>query len=79
MRRPKLILALTLASTLLVAPAAFAFYDVVHDSLDSETGTGVAIVHVVDNIYATVWYVDSDGDGQYSEGDLRLRMVPFRL
>ncbi len=78
MRRPKLILTLTLASTLLVAPAAFAFYDVVHDSLNSETGTGIAVVHVVDNIFAKVWYIDTNGDGEYSEGDERLRMLLFR-
>ena len=78
MRRPKLILTLALASALLVAPVAFAFYDIVEDKPNAGNGTGIAIVHIVDNIYAMVWYVDSNGDGEYSEGDERLRIVLFR-
>ena len=78
MRRPRLILTLTLALALLVAPVALAFYEVVEDRPDSDNGTGIAIVHIVDNIYAMVWYVDTDGDGEYSEGDERLRIVVFR-
>ena len=78
MRRSKWILTLTLTSALLVSPAAFAFYDIVQDNPNSRTGTGIAIIHVVDNIYATVWYVDTNGDGEYSSGDDRLRIIPFR-
>lgn len=78
MRRTTRILTLTLALILLVSPA-LGFYDVVQDHLNAETGLGVAIVHVSGNIYATVWYVDTNGDGVYSEGDLRLRAVPFRV
>ncbi len=78
MRRPKWILTLTLTSALLVSPVAFAFYDVVEDRYYSDTGTGIAIIHVVDNIFAMVWYVDTNGDGEYSEGDQRRRTVLFR-
>lgn len=78
MRRSKWILTLTLTLALAVSPAAFAFYDIVQDKPDSNAGTGVAIIHVVDNIFATVWYVDSNGDGEYSAGDLRLRIILFR-
>ena len=79
MRRSKWILTLTLASALLLSPAAFAFYDIVADRPpNSGTGMGLAIVHVVDNIFAKVWYIDTNGDGEYSEGDERLRMLLFR-
>ncbi len=78
MRRPKWILTLTLTSALLVSPVAFAFYDIVADRPDSDSGTGIAIIHIVDNIFAKVWYVDTNGDGEYSEGDERLRIVLFR-
>ena len=77
MRRTRRILTLTLALILLVSPA-LAFYDVVQDHLNAETGIGIAIIHVSGNTYATVWYVDTNGDGMYSEGDLRLRAIPFR-
>ncbi len=77
MRRPKWILTLTLASALLVSPVAFAFYDIVEDK-PNPGGTGIAIIHVVDNIFAMVWYVDTNGDGEYSEGDQRRRTVLFR-
>jgi len=73
-----LIPTLTLISALLLSPAALAFYDVVQDKPNSDTGTGVAIIHISDNIFAMVWYIDTDGDGEYSEGDERLRMVLFR-
>ena len=78
MRRPNWILTLTLTSALLVSPVAFAFYDIVEDKPIADTGTGIAIIHVVDNIFAKVLYVDTNGDGEYSEGDERLRMFLFR-
>ncbi len=78
MRRPKWILTLTLVSALLVSPVAFAFYDIVEDKPNSGSGTGIAVIHIVDNIFAMVWYVDTNGDGEYSEGDERLRAVLFR-
>ena len=79
MRRSKWILTLTLTSALLVSPVAFAFYDIVADRPpDSGTGVGIAIIHVVDNIFAKIWYVDTNDDGEYSAGDERLRMALFR-
>ena len=78
MRRPKLILTLALTSALLLSPVAIAFYDIVEDRPNSANGTGIAIVHIVDNIFAMVWYIDTNHDGEYSEGDERLRVVLFR-
>ena len=79
MRRPKWILTLALTSALLVSPVAFAFYDIVADRPNPDTGTGIAIVHIVDNIFPMVWYVDTNGDGEYSAGDERRRAVLFRV
>ena len=62
----------------LLASPALAFYNVLDDRLDQVGGQGVAIIHVVDNIFAKVWYIDTNGDGEYSAGDERLRMVLFR-
>ena len=79
MRRSKWIVSLTLALALMASPVTLAFYDIVRDDLDTNAGTGVAIVHVTGNIYATVYYIDTNGDGEYSEGDYRIRMVLFRV
>jgi hypothetical protein len=68
---------LALASMLAVS-SALAFYDIESDRLDQVGGMGVAIIHVVGDIYAQVYYVDSDGSGHYSEADTRLRTVYFR-
>jgi len=78
MSRSKSIPTLTLIMALLITPAALAFYEVDSDNFDQNSGTGIAIIHVVDNIYAEVWYVDTDGDGQYSSGDDRYRTRYFR-
>ena len=78
MRRSKRISTVTLILALLASPAVLAFYDVNDDRFDQASGTGVAIIHVVDNIYAMVWYVDTDGSGNYTEGDERLRTHYFR-
>ena len=78
MRRSNWIVTLTLTLALLASPVTLAFYDIVQDKPDSGSQTGVAVVHVVDNIFATVWYEDTNGDGVYSEGDMRLRIVLFR-
>jgi hypothetical protein len=78
MSRSKRIPTVILILALLTSPAALAFYDVDSDKFDQNTGTGIAIIHVIDNIYAMVWYVDNDGNGQYSEGDDRIRTQYFR-
>ena len=78
MSRSKSIPTVTLILALLTSPAALAFYDIDSDKFDQNSGTGIAIIHVVDNIYAQVWYVDNDGNGQYSEGDDRIRTRYFR-
>ena len=78
MSRSKRISTVTLILALLTSPAALAFYEVDSDRFDQNSGTGIAIIHVVDNIYAQVWYVDNDGNGQYSAGDDRYRTIYFR-
>lgn len=74
----KRILTVTLTLALLASPAVLAFYDIDSDRFDQATGQGVAIIHVVDNIYAQIWYIDLDGNGYYSEGDDRIRTIYFR-
>ena len=66
------VLAITLALALLAAPA-LAFYTVVEDR-----GTGIAVIYIGGDLYATVWYIDLNGDGIYSEGDDRTKTVFFR-
>jgi len=78
MSRSKRVPTVILILALLISPAALAFYDIDSDKFDQSSGTGIAIIHVVDNIYAMVWYVDNDGNGQYSEGDDRIRTHYFR-
>jgi hypothetical protein len=78
MRRSNWIVTLTLTLALLASPVTLAFYDIVQDRPGSGNGPGVAVVHVVDNIFAKVWYEDTNNDGVYSEGDLRLRIILFR-
>ncbi len=78
MSRSKRVATVIQILALLISPAALAFYDIDSDKFDQNSGTGIAIIHVVDNIYAMVWYVDTDGNGHYSEGDERLRAVYFR-
>jgi hypothetical protein len=75
----KRITPLIVALALLLAPAVSAFYEVQADKHDSATGTGIAVVHVVDHIYAQIHYIDSDGSGGYTPGDLRTKTVYFRL
>jgi hypothetical protein len=62
----------------LAVSSTLAFYDIQSDRLEQVGGMGVAIVYVVDDIYAQVYYIDSDANGHYSEGDTRLRTVYFR-
>ena len=72
MSRAIRILTATLILVILTLPA-IAFYDVVEDR-----GTGIAIIYIGGDIYATVWYIDLNHDGKYSEGDDRTHTVFFR-
>ena len=74
-RTRRILVALALS---VAVSSTLAFYDIQSDRLDQVGGMGTAIIHVVDDIYAQVTYIDSDGNGHYSEGDLRLRAVYFR-
>jgi hypothetical protein len=71
------ILAVSAMATLLASSAFGGFYDVVADRFDPQSGTGLAVIHVEDDLYARVIYVDLDGDGLYSPGDERLTTTLF--
>jgi hypothetical protein len=73
-------LALLLSGVVLLASVTpvMAFYQIVSDRFDERTGGGIAVVHVQDNVYALVRYVDTDGDGKYTPGDVRVRTILFR-
>ena len=73
----KRITPLILGLALLLTPAVSAFYEIQSDIHDAETGTGVAVIHVVDHLYAIVHYIDLDGSGNYSPGDLRTKTFYF--
>ncbi len=77
MSRAKRMLMITLVLMLAASPALAVFYEIVEDRLDPGSQTGIVIIHVMDNLFAKIYYIDSNGDGVYSPGDLRLRTLYF--
>jgi hypothetical protein len=73
-------LALVLSGFVLLASATplLAFYNIVSDRFDSRSGGGLAVVHVQKDVYALVRYLDVNGDGAYTAGDVRIRTILFR-
>lgn len=77
MSRTKRMLLITLVLMLAASPALAVFYEIMEDRIEPGSRTGVVTIHVQDNLYARIYYLDSNGDGMYSPGDLRLRTFYF--